>query len=43
MEMTLKHYNVPNLSQGGSYQCGLVATLGDPCASNCEHELAPLV
>jgi hypothetical protein len=25
MEMALKHYNVPNLSPGGSYQCGLVA------------------
>lgn len=41
MEMTLKHYNVPNLSQGGSYQCGLVATLGGRCATDCRQCVFP--
>ncbi len=41
MEMSLKHYNVPYLSPGASYQCGLVATLGGRCAASCAQCVFP--
>lgn len=34
-EMSLKHYGLPNLDSRGNYQCGIVGTLGGPCAANC--------
>jgi hypothetical protein len=41
MEMSLKHYGVPNLNPGGDYQCGLVATLGGQCAFDCRRCVFP--